>query len=158
MDLGVTFFDTSEAYLTEPILGRAFAGIPRDRIIVCTKSRSRDNDGRVQTPSVVLANLEQSLRRLRLEQVDVYVLHGLLPVHYDYAVQEIVPALLREKEKGKVRSIGVSEFPARDPEHAMLNRALSDSCWEVLMVGFHMMHQGASSTFLEPQLRRLALS
>ena len=143
IDLGVNFFDTSEAYATESVLGRAFADLPRDRVVVCTKSRSRDRGGSVQTAGAVVANLEASLRRLALDHVDVYMLHGLLPAHYDYAQQMILPALIREKEKGKIGHIGLSEFPGMDPEHATLDRALSEPAWEVVMLGFHMLHQGA---------------
>jgi len=143
IDLGVNFFDTSEAYATESVLGRAFADLPRDRVVVCTKSRSRDRGGSVQTAAAVVANLEASLRRLGLDHVDVYMLHGLLPAHYDYAQQMILPALIREKEKGKVGHIGLSEFPGMDPEHVSLDRALSEPAWEVIMLGFHMLHQGA---------------
>ena len=55
----------------------------------------------------------------------------------------IAPALLEEKRKGKIRHIGLTENPIVDFTNAMLKRALNDPVWEVFMVGFHMMHQGA---------------
>jgi aryl-alcohol dehydrogenase-like predicted oxidoreductase len=149
LDLGVNFFDTSEAYVTEPILSRALAGTARDRVVVCSKSRYRDMRSGVLHPvERVLANLEESLRRLSLERVDVFLVHGALPEHYDHILHELGPALILEKEKGKIGHLGLSEFPARDPEHRMLTRALDDACWEVVMLGYHMMHQSARASVL----------
>jgi aryl-alcohol dehydrogenase-like predicted oxidoreductase len=51
--------------------------------------------------------------------------------------------LLEEKRKGKIRHIGLTENPIVDHTNEMLKRALQDPVWEVFMVGFHMMHQGA---------------
>ena len=147
IDLGVNFFDTSEAYVTEPILGRAVAGVAREQVVLCTKSRYRDmHSGELHPVATVIANFEQSLRRLAVDHVDLFLVHGVLPIHYEHVLHELAPVLLREKEKGKIGHIGVSEFPGRDPEHVMLQRALHDSCWEVMMLGFHMLHQCASAT------------
>jgi len=147
MDLGVNFFDTSEAYVTEPILGRAVGGGSRDRVVLCTKGRYRDmHSGELHPVKTFLANFENSLRRLAVDHVDVFLVHGLLPTHYEHVRQELVPLLLREKEKGKIGHLGLSEFPGRDPDHATLQRALDDSCWEVMMLGFHLLHQNASVT------------
>src|SRR5271165_7224850 len=45
--------------------------------------------------------------------------------------------------KGKVRYLGVTEAGSSDPEHAMVERAVEDGVWDVVMVAFHMMHQNA---------------
>ena len=60
-----------------------------------------------------------------------------------HALNELAPALLREKEKGKFRHLGISETAPHDPEHRMVTRACRDGVWEVAMVGFRMMHQNA---------------
>ena len=78
-----------------------------------------------------------------LDPVDVFNLHGIEPQEYDYALSAIAPALLREKEKGKIRHIGLTENPITDHTNATLSRALHDGVWEVVMVGFSMLHQGA---------------
>ena len=62
---------------------------------------------------------------------------------------EIVPQLLRQKEKGKVRHLAVSETGPRDPEHKMLERASEEGVWEVVMLAFHMMNQNARRPVLE---------
>jgi aryl-alcohol dehydrogenase-like predicted oxidoreductase len=110
-------------------------------VVISTKSHA-------SSASAVLANLENSLRQLATDHVDVFHLHGLGPGAYDRAMRDIVPPLLREKEKGKLRHLAVSETGPRDPEHTMLTRAVEDPCWEVFMLGFSMMHQNAKDHLL----------
>jgi len=141
LDLGVNFLDTANAYATEGIVGKAIKGRSRDSVVISTKSHA-------SSASAVLANLENSLRQLATDHVDVFHLHGLGPGAYDGAMREIVPALLREKEKGKLRHLAVSETGPRDPEHTMLTRAVEEPCWEVFMLGFSMMHQNAKRRLL----------
>lgn len=153
VDLGINFFDTAEAYGTEEVLGRALAGVPRDQVVVSTKTRILDNDGELLPAAAVIANLEASLARLKMEHVDVFHLHAVQPKHYDYALNELVPAVMRQKEAGKIRHLGITETPPRDPGQAMLSRALDDACWEVMMLAFHMMNQRAQET-LFPRTRK----
>jgi aryl-alcohol dehydrogenase-like predicted oxidoreductase len=141
LDLGVNFLDTAAAYETEGIVGKAIKGRPRDSVVISTKSHATSASG-------VLANLDNSLRQLNTDYVDIFHLHGLGPAAYDKAMAEIVPPLLREKEKGKFRHLAVSETGPRDPEHTMLLRALDEGAWEVFMLGFSMMHQNARKTIL----------
>jgi aryl-alcohol dehydrogenase-like predicted oxidoreductase len=91
----------------------------------------------------VVASLDNSLRVMGTDYVDVFNLHGVEADEYDYALNVIAPALLEEKRKGKIRHIGITENPITDFTNAMLKRAVHDPVWEVYMVGFHMMHQGA---------------
>jgi len=89
---------------------------------------------------------DKSLCQLDTSYVDVYQLHGVPPNAYDHALNELAPVLLREKEKGKLRYLGITETAPHDPEHQMLHRAAQDGVWDVVMVGFHMMHQNARET------------
>ena len=141
LDLGVNFLDTANAYETEGVVGKAIKGRPRDSVVISTKSHAT-------SASVVLANLDNSLRQLDTDYVDIFHLHGLGPAAYDGAMKDIVPALLREKAKGKLRHLAVSETGPRDPEHTMLARAAEEGVWEVFMLGFSMMHQNASKRLL----------
>ena len=68
------------------------------------------------------------------------------PDDYDYALNTLAPALLEQKQKGKIRHIGLTENPIVDFTNETLKRAVDDPVWEVYMVGFHMMHQGARRT------------
>ena len=139
-DLGINFFDTAAMYGTEGIVGDALAGLDRDSIVISTKT-SHWHDG----PKDVLAGLDASLKALKVDYVDVFHLHGVTDAGYDSVRDEIYPALVRERDKGKLRFIGVTEFANVDPGHAMLARALDDDLWDVIMVAFHMMHQNAYS-------------
>jgi aryl-alcohol dehydrogenase-like predicted oxidoreductase len=149
LDLGVNFLDTAIAYETEGIVGKAIKGRPREAVVISTKSHINRLDGtKPLSGADVVANLETSLRNLDTDYVDVFHLHGLAPAAYDRAMSEIVPALLREREKGKVRHLAVSETGPRDPEHTMLIRAAEEPVWGVFMLAFHMLHQNARNTLL----------
>jgi aryl-alcohol dehydrogenase-like predicted oxidoreductase len=150
LDLGVNFLDTAIAYETEGIVGKAIKGRPRESVVISTKSHINRLDGtKPFTAADVVANLETSLRTLDTDYVDIFHIHGLLPAAYDRAMSEIVPALVREKEKGKLRHIAVSETGPRDPGHTMLTRAAEEPVWEVFMLAFHMLHQNARKPLLE---------
>lgn len=142
LDLGITYYDTAELYGTEPILGRAFSPAERRQVVIGTKVRLMRADG-PRTAAEVVASLDQSLRNLRSDYVDVLMLHGVAPHQLDPARADLVPTLLAEKQKGKIRALGISETAARDADHAMLDRALADPVWEVMMLAFHMLNQGA---------------
>lgn len=142
IDLGVNFFDTAESYGTEEILGEAVGAVPRDSVVIATKCLIREGTKLISATDVV-AKLEASLARLRMDHVDVFLLHAVAPAAYDHALESLAPALLREKEKGKLRHLGITETAPRDPEQHMLQRAVHDDCWEVMMLAFHMMNQTA---------------
>jgi len=142
VDLGVNFIDTAPTYGTEGVVGRALKSIPRDKVVVATKSTVR-RDGEWWTPERMIESLDNSLRVLGTDYIDVFNLHSIEPDMYDYTRDTLAPALLEQKRRGKVRHIGLSENPIVDFTNAALKRAQKDSMWEVFMVGFHMMHQGA---------------
>src|SRR5947208_550373 len=142
IDLGVNLFDTAAAYGTEPVLRKALDGVPRDRVVICTKAPFGVSNPNSTAESAV-ASLERSLRELGTDYIDVYQLHGVAPHAYDHALQVLAPALLREKEKGKFRHLAITETAPHDPHHEMAQRACRDRVWDVLMFAFHMMHQNA---------------
>jgi aryl-alcohol dehydrogenase-like predicted oxidoreductase len=140
--LGVNFIDTAASYGTEPVVGKALKTIPRDQLVIATKAQYHRGD-QWTPPEKFIAGLENSLRLMGTDHVDVFNLHGVEPDEYDYAIERLVPALLKEKAKGKIRHIGLTENPIVDFTNETLKRAVQDPVWEVFMVGFHMMHQGA---------------
>jgi aryl-alcohol dehydrogenase-like predicted oxidoreductase len=142
VDLGLNFIDTAPAYGTEGVVGRALKSIPRQSIVIATKAAVNRN-GEWWTPERVVASLDNSLRLMGTDYVDVFNLHGVEAHEYDYALNTPAPALLAQKAKGKIRHIGITENPINDFTNAMLLRAMHDGVWEVFMVGFHMLHQGA---------------
>jgi aryl-alcohol dehydrogenase-like predicted oxidoreductase len=148
VDLGVNLIDTAEAYGTEEIVGAAIKGRPRDGVIVSTKTQVTIG-GAPKSAAAMVASLDASLRRLGTDYVDVFHLHGLAPAQYDHAIAEFVPALLGEKKKGKLRHLAVSETSPRDPTHQMLERALHEPAFEVVMLAFHMLNQNARPVVLK---------
>lgn len=148
VDLGVNFIDTGRNYGTEEIVGAALRELPRGSVIVSTKQQAR---GTMPVRDVV-AGLDESLRALGVDCIDVFHIHGLNPRDYDHAIKEVVPALLRERDKGKFRFLGVTENAVYDGNQTMARRAVQDDCWDVMMLAFHMMHQGIRARVL-PQTR-----
>src|SRR6516164_8878569 len=142
MELGVNFFDTAASYRTEGLLGRAIKTVPREDVVIATKAPFSFSNPH-STPEGIVASLDKSLSRLDTDYIDVYQLHGVPPAAYDHALNELAPVLLREKAKGKFHHLGISETAPHDPEHQTLHRAAQDGVWDVVMVGFHMMHQNA---------------
>jgi aryl-alcohol dehydrogenase-like predicted oxidoreductase len=140
--LGVNFIDTAPSYGTEGMVGLALQTIPRDALVIATKSAIFRN-GERYSPERVVASLDNSLRLMGTDHVDVFNLHGVEAAQYDYALETIVPVLLAEKQKGKIRHIGLTENSINDFTNTMLQRAVRDSVWEVVMVAFHMLHQAA---------------
>ena len=148
LELGVNLIDTAENYETEPIVGKAIKGRPRESVVISTKSLLGSSAG-PKSPADMVASLEASLKKLDTDYVDIFHLHGLSPNSYERAMKDIVPALMREKEKGKFRHLAVSETGPRDPEHKMLERAVEEPIFEVIMLAFHMMCQNARKPVLE---------
>lgn len=144
---GINFIDTAEVYGTEAIVGQGLSRQPRESFVLSTKF-SPTSDGNPINPAKVRSALENSLRRLQLDYVDIYHLHGLNIKHYDYAVSEFVPELLKLRDEGKIRFLGITEAFASDPGHTMLQRAVQDDCWDVMMVGFNILNQSARERVL----------
>jgi len=141
-DLGVNLFDTAAVYGTEEVLGKALKTLPRDQIVIATKAWIPRGAGSSAAGRAV-ASLDNSLKLLGVDCVDIFQLHGVAPEAYGRAHDVIAPALLKEKDKGKIRHLGVTETGSSDAEHQMLQRAVEDGLWDVVMLGFHMMHQNA---------------
>lgn len=145
LDLGVTLIDTAAIYRTEAVVGRAVAEVARDSVVIATKA-SAGPEG--FTAEAVLASLENSLRLLRTDHIDLFQLHAVAPAQYEQVRERIVPVLLRAREQGKFRFLGITETSPRDPEQLMLRRALTDTIdgaplWQSAMFAFHMLNQGA---------------
>ena len=130
IDLGVNFLDTAEVYGTEEIVGAAVKEYDRDRLVISTKALFKTED----TAETVTRKVEASLKRLGLDHVDIFHFHAVGPAAYEHHRDVLAPALLRLKEQGKVRHVGLTETGPRDPDQAMLARAALEapgrsSCW-----------------------------
>jgi aryl-alcohol dehydrogenase-like predicted oxidoreductase len=142
LELGINFIDTAEAYGTEPLIGEALQGANRDQIVLSTK-KSIIAQEKLITPQELIEGLEHSLQRLRTDHVEIYHLHGVRANQYDYAREHLVPTLLKVQEQGKIRFLGITEAFAPDPAHRMMQQAVQDDCWDVVMVGFNILNQSA---------------
>jgi len=112
IELGITFVDTSDMYgngHNEGVVGRAIAG-RRDRVVLATKfGNIRRPDGTMGVngrPEYVTAACEASLKRLRVDHVDLYYQHRVDP---DVPIEETVGSMARLVEQGKARYLGLSE-------------------------------------------------
>jgi aryl-alcohol dehydrogenase-like predicted oxidoreductase len=123
LDLGVNLFDTAAAYGTEGVLGRALKKVPRDRIVIATKVWTPRGAGAAAAARAV-ASLDRSLGELGTDYIDIFQLHGVSPGAYQQACTVIAPALARERERGKLRHLGVTETGSSDPTHEMLASAV----------------------------------
>lgn len=156
MEAGVNFFDTAAAYRTEEIVGAAVKS-RRDQVVISSKlgviKPGTDHLGQdFLSASEFIALAERNLRRLDTDYIDIFHLHGVMPDQYDYCLSELVPALLKLQEQGKIRHLGLTERFIFDTRHEMLQRALEDDVWDVVMAGFNLLNPSArNSVFARTQ-------
>ncbi len=112
IELGVTFFDTAEAYgpyANEELLARGL-GSKRDDVIIATKFGFTFGDGRISgvdsRPQHVREAVEGSLRRLKTDRIDLLYQHRVDP---NVPIEETVGAMRELVHAGKVRFLGLSE-------------------------------------------------
>ena len=113
MELGVTFFDTAEAYgpyANEELLARALQG-KRDRVVIATKFGFTFGDkgaltGLDSRPQHIREAVEGSLRRLQTDHIDLLYQHR---VDRAVPIEEVVGAMAELVREGKVRYLGLSE-------------------------------------------------
>ena len=148
-DLGINLFDTAREYLdSEVILGRALEDLPRADVVVSTKFAAVlavDSGVEIKSAAEVVETVEESLSRLRLSEIDVVMVGGLLtPDNAAAVLEEQVPALERLRRQGKVRHVGSTEASSSDGAHDWLRHALPADVFDVVMVGHNMLNQSAS--------------
>ena len=115
LELGINFFDTADMYSlgrSEEILGRALAdsGIARHRLVVATKLYNPigdDPNERGLSRKHILHSIENSLRRLRTDYIDLYQIHRFDP---ETPIEETLEALTLAVRQGKVLYLGASSM------------------------------------------------
>lgn len=148
LELGVNFFDTAAGYGdSEAILGRALAGVPRENYVLATKVQAARDDWTATSEDVV-ASVERSLARLRVDVIDVMQFHGVKPEDYARTIEIFLPVMARLQEQGKFRFLGVSETYSQDPGHEMFPMALADGHFDTAMVGYNMISPTAEHSVL----------
>ena len=116
LDFGINFIDTADAYSrgeSEEIVGKALKG-RRDDVVLATKAfhpMGDDPNQRGSSRRWLTRAVEDSLRRLQTDYIDLYQVHRPAP---DTDVEETLSVLTDLMREGKVRAIGASTFPASD--------------------------------------------
>jgi aryl-alcohol dehydrogenase-like predicted oxidoreductase len=112
VDRGVTFFDTAQIYgpfVNEELVGEALAPM-RDQVVIATKFGLRvDTDGQQVTdsrPEVIRESVEDSLRRLRTDRIDLFYQHRVDP---NVPIEDVAGTVKDLIAAGKVRHFGLSE-------------------------------------------------
>jgi aryl-alcohol dehydrogenase-like predicted oxidoreductase len=147
LDLGINLLDTAEAYGTEAVVGKAIAGTPRDRLVISSKKTLPRPDGR-NLEGEFKKSLEQSLKLMRTDYIDIYHLHGVEPKDYVFAKERLMPIMLSLRESGQIRFIGATEGFVVDPSHQMMQEGLRENFWDVIMIGFNILNPSARKTIL----------
>ena len=136
LDRGITSFDTAPAYgagHAEETLGAALVG-RRDRAVVTTKCGivpgAGGRPGRDASRASLLREIDDSLRRLRTDHVDVYLVHWPDP---DTPLEETMAAMDAIQQAGKTRLVGVSNFDV-----ALLEQCRKLRPIDVLQVGYNL--------------------
>ena len=110
IDSGITLLDTAQAYRTsEATLGEAFKDGYRERCFLATKVSGQ------YSPQDIRDAIENSLRNLDVDYVDLYQIHSW---NAQYPIAESMETMARLKEQGKIRFIGVSNFNAAQMQQA----------------------------------------
>ncbi len=125
LERGMNYIDTAAYYgrgMSEIILGRVLPLIPRDNYVLSTKLGRYAPQHFDFSARRVAESVDISLERMQLEHLDIVFCHDIEFVDTQQIVEETLPALRKEVEKGKVRYIGVSGYPMKI-FHDMLERA-----------------------------------
>lgn len=111
LEVGMTFIDTAEGYQTsESVLGKALAG-RRHQAFLATKLTGSDHSFKHMNNA-----LDNSLRTLGTDYIDLYQLHSPQP---QWPIEDTMAGLMRLRELGKIRYIGVSNFSPEQTSEAM---------------------------------------
>ncbi|GAC1316483.1 MAG: aldo/keto reductase [Thermoleophilaceae bacterium] len=115
LDAGINFIDTADVYSageSEEIVGKALAGGRREEVVLATKfhaSMGEDPNARGNSRRWIMREVENSLRRLRTDWIDLYQVHRPDP---SCDIDETLGALTDLVRAGKIRYLGSSTFPA----------------------------------------------
>ena len=113
-ELGVTLFDTAEAYgaFNEEVVGEALAPI-RDQVVIATKFGFKDGDSKAgmdSRPERIRAVAEQSLKRMRTDRIDLFYQHRPDP---NVPIEDVAGTVKELIQAGKVKHFGLSEAGAQ---------------------------------------------
>lgn len=155
IDAGINFIDTAESYddgESERVLGEALQG--HEDVLVETKYRPYDSHAPdanyTGSPEQLIASAEASLRRLRRDRLDVFLGHGIrtLDTLERFMADGCYEAMVKLRDQGKVRFIGISELSEGDGTHEVLKRAVPTGAFDVVMLTLNFLLQTAAEAVL----------
>ncbi|HIE50591.1 MAG TPA: aldo/keto reductase [Armatimonadetes bacterium] len=146
LDLGINFVDTARNYRdSEEKIGRALSG-RREEFYLATKTGKRDAEG-------VRADLETSLRELRTEVIDLYQLHSVSsPGEWEKVMAPggALEAVVKAKEEGKIRHIGISIHRALN----VMREAITCDEFETVMLAYSPLDQEGVAAEILPLAKK----
>ncbi len=168
LDLGMTFFDGAGAAGGVDELLAEGLGSRRNDVLLSTKvhlgpepiglvnstlsnrasALAARRLGIVCSGKTLRKRIERGLKALQTDRIDVLHLHAVTAGQYPEAAKRALPELLKMKEEGKLRAIGITEGFLSDPHHEVLRAAVEDEGWDVVMVGFNPGNRSAAGTVL----------
>jgi pyridoxine 4-dehydrogenase len=114
VDTGVNFIDTAYLYTggeSEATIGEALSPVP-EGVVVATKGGYRAGEGK---PDVLRSHIEESLRRLRTDSIQLYYLHRVDP---ETPLEESMGVIAEARERGEIQHVGISEVGVDEIERA----------------------------------------
>jgi aryl-alcohol dehydrogenase-like predicted oxidoreductase len=151
LDVGMNFIDTSPYYgrgMSEVLLGQVLPGIPRSSYYLGTKLGRYAPQHFDFSAKRVAESVDVSLERMKVDYLDIVLCHDLEYVEMSQIVEETLPALRKEVEKGKVRYVGVSGYPMK-----MFKYVLANAKIDVILTYNHYTLQNDMALELVPLCR-----
>jgi pyridoxine 4-dehydrogenase len=121
VELGVNFIDTADSYgpeVSEQLIGEALAPYAKGVVIATKAGLTRQGPNKwlpVGRPEYLVQEVEMSLRRLKIERIDLWQLHRIDP---QVPVEESLGAIKKLQEQGKIRHVGLSEVKPHEIDRA----------------------------------------
>src|ERR1700733_5195269 len=121
VELGVNFIDTADSYgpeVSEQLIGEALAPYAKGVVIATKAGLTRQGPNQwlpVARPEYLIQQVEMSLRRLKLERIDLWQLHRIDP---KVPVEESLGAIKKLQQQGKIRHVGLSEVKPHEIDQA----------------------------------------
>lgn len=160
IEAGINLIDTASLYEdgeSERALGEALRG--HEEVVVETKYRPYDGWGGAAnytgSPQELIATVEQSLRRLQRDRLDILLGHGIRTPEtlHRFMHDGCYEAMVRLREAGKVRCLGISELSEADGTHEVLKLAVPMGAFDVVMLTVNILLQTAVTSIV-PSCRK----
>jgi L-galactose dehydrogenase len=156
LDLGITMIDTATAYGTEAIVGEAIKG-RRNEVVISTKvsitrSDLPEDQHNLVDAGELIRRVHACLKRLDVEHIEIMHLHGVALENYGHCRDVLWPALDRLRQDGVIGFAGITERFGAESGHKMVEAALADDLWPVMMIGYNFANQTAARHVL-PETR-----